>query len=1163
VVGVSVLQRGISDHHPIVVEFSNSRDICWNKSRFFKYEASWTKQKEHKEIIKKVWRVKQRDQDPWSIFHKKLSSCRSSLKQWVRKQTNPVEERIKSIEQELQHLQEQEQWELPAPEASLKDELHNLLEQEELKWKQRAKENWLRNGDRNSKFFHACANQKHGRSRISVITDKDGRSCESKEEIESAFVSYFQELFTGGANLEVAACTEVLECKVTEDMNQKLLAEFTLDEISVALNQMPPLKAPGPDGFSACFYQHNWATVHHEVCSVVLHFLNSGIMDARINRTHIALIPKNLSPVSVMDFRPISLCNVIYKLISKVLANRLKVVLPKIISPTQSAFIPGRLISDNILAAFETMHSMQTRMWGKTGYMGFKLDMSKAYDRVEWDFLETTMRRLGFDGKWVKLIMTCIRTVTYSVVVNGHPVGNIRPTRGIRQGDPISPYLFLICAEVLSALLHKAEQRGIISGVPTSPKGPRLSHLFFADDSMLFCRSNSVEWRRLFRILGTYEEGSGQKLNLNKTSIFFSRNTSVEKRQEILSLSGLTETHRIDKYLGLPSFVGKSRRLAFHDIIDKVTQRLENWKVKFLSQAGKEVLLKAVIQAIPTYCMGIFQLPIGLCKEINHLMQKFWWNHMSQSSKIHWMSWEKLSRSKAIGGLGFRDLVLFNKAMLAKQGWRILQEPSSLTAQILKAKYYPKNSFLQASLGSRPSFAWRSIANARPLLRKGLVWRVGNGKDIKVWGEQWLPTPTTYSVQSYPRIIDENAHVADLINVETQCWKADLIRSVFEEEEAKVIINIPLSPMLPSDRLIWRGTDNGIFTVRSAYHLGKELQDQEGGQCSKRQKGQEVWKSIWSMEVPNSVKLFMWKACNDLLPTKTNLFKRKVVEDPKCPCCTLEEETTFHVLWSCPAARDVWGSHLSAFQKCYCEGESFRALVEYCFGKMNKEDLELLAVLARRIWLRRNSLVFEGIFAHPDNVYNEGIISLGEFRRCKEKPGSDLSTRGSSSRQPSWCPPPSGVFKINWDASLSVEQGRLGIGVIVRDCNGACMGARSVTKQVKVDPKTAEVIAALYAVQFSKEMGFLDAVFEGDAAQVVKDINSAPPYGSRVGHFLENIHSEKRNFRSVRFVFIPRECNAAAHVLAKEASSKTVDICWLEETPRSVRDIVLREYVCP
>jgi hypothetical protein len=154
--------------------------------------------------------------------------------------------------------------------------------------------------------------------------------------------------------------------------------------------------------------------------------------------------------------------------------------------------------------------------------------------------------------------MKCIRTVTYVVLVNGKPVGNIRPSRGIRQGDPISPYLFLLCAEAFSALLNRAERKGVITGVPTSFKSPRLNHLFFADDSMLFCKANSVEWRRLIRILEVYEVGSGQRLNMNKTSIFFSRNTSQERKQEILMLSRLSEAHRIDTYLGLPSFVGKS-----------------------------------------------------------------------------------------------------------------------------------------------------------------------------------------------------------------------------------------------------------------------------------------------------------------------------------------------------------------------------------------------------------------------------------------------------------------------------------------------------------------------------------------------------------------------------------------------------------------------------
>jgi hypothetical protein len=380
-----------------------------------------------------------------------------------------------------------------------------------------------------------------------------------------------------------------------------------------------------------------------------------------------------------------------------------------------------------------------------------------------------------------------------------------------------------------------------------------------------------------------------------------------------------------------------------------VSQRLDNWKVKFLSQAGKEVLLKAVVQAIPTYSMGVFQLPISLCRELNHLMQNFWWNHMSQTSKIHWMSWEKMGRSKAIGGLSFRDLVIFNKAMLAKQGWRILQNPSSLAAQILKAKYFPKVPFLEAPLGTRPSFAWRSILNARELLQQGLEWRIRDGKSIKVWGDKWLPTPTTYEVQSPPKILDKKDMVAELIDPEVKWWNTALIKSVFSEEEAKVIINIPLSPVLPRDRLLWRGTQNGEFTVRSAYHLGREIQDQAGGQCSNMVNGAEVWKTIWGLEVPNTVKIFLWNACHDLLPTKENLFHKRIVEDKSCPYCTLEAESTFHAIWSYGAARDVWGTTKSCFQKCSCDGPTFRKLFEYCMGRLSREELEQMAVTSRKI----------------------------------------------------------------------------------------------------------------------------------------------------------------------------------------------------------------------
>jgi hypothetical protein len=197
------------------------------------------------------------------------------------------------------------------------------------------------------------------------------------------------------------------------------------------------------------------------------------------------------------------------------------------------------------------------------------------------------MEKMGFAEGWIQLVMECIRTISYFIVINGQPVGKITPSRGLRQGDPLSPYLFLLCAEALSSMLTHAANTGVITGVPTSRRGPRLSHLFFADDSILFCKANSMEWRRLTKIMERYEMASGQKLNKGKTSIFFSRNTSQAKREEITRLSGLCATDKYKKYLGLPTLVGRSRYKAFKGIKDKVWKRLNDWKVNFLSQAEK------------------------------------------------------------------------------------------------------------------------------------------------------------------------------------------------------------------------------------------------------------------------------------------------------------------------------------------------------------------------------------------------------------------------------------------------------------------------------------------------------------------------------------------------------------------------------------------------
>ena len=276
-----------------------------------------------------------------------------------------------------------------------------------------------------------------------------------------------------------------------------------------------------------------------------------------------------------------------------------------------------------MLVAFETLHHLKRKTQGKSGYMALKLDMSKAYDRVEWSFLEKMILHLGFSDSFVSIIMSCIKSVSNAVFFNGEPVGHMKPTKGLHRGNLLSPYMFLLCAIGLQGLLHKAKSDGAIRGISICCNGPRISQLFFADDSVLFYHAKQAKCQVILNILASYERGSGQKINKDKTNLFFSTNTPQDVQESIQQLLGVPSIRNFEKYLVILALVGRGKKQSFSYIKECVWKKLQRWKEKLLSQAGKEVLIKSVIQAIPTYAMSCFKLPKGLIHELETMIRKY------------------------------------------------------------------------------------------------------------------------------------------------------------------------------------------------------------------------------------------------------------------------------------------------------------------------------------------------------------------------------------------------------------------------------------------------------------------------------------------------------------------------------------------------------------
>lgn len=460
----------------------------------------------------------------------KLNACRRSIIQWTKEQHNQSHIAIKSSQNVLETALSS-----ATPDQELTDSTNQVLAQsyreEELFWLQRSRIQWLKQGDRNTWLFHAATRTRRTINSIPVIEDSQGGGVVYEEkDITHVISEYFRGIFTSNSNDPFTQIHGLIKSRVTPKMNRMLTSIPSDSEIPEATASINGGKAPGPDGFSATFYQSYWHIIGPDVIRDIRGFFTSSFLHPQQNETHIRLIPKITSPRSVADYRPIALCNTHYKIIAKILTRRLKPLLPLLISQTQSAFVTGRSITDNVLITHETLHFLRTSEATKFCSMVVKTHMSKAYDRIEWSFVKEVLHLLGFDPIWINWIMCCIVSVSYSFLINGVPQGLVKPSRGLRQGDPLSPHIFILCTEILSALCIKGEENRTLPGIKVARGSPAINHLLFADDTMFFCKSSPRCVDALMKILSTYEDVSGQRINPQKSAITFLAKTPAPVR---------------------------------------------------------------------------------------------------------------------------------------------------------------------------------------------------------------------------------------------------------------------------------------------------------------------------------------------------------------------------------------------------------------------------------------------------------------------------------------------------------------------------------------------------------------------------------------------------------------------------------------------------------
>ncbi|GJV52409.1 RNA-directed DNA polymerase, eukaryota, reverse transcriptase zinc-binding domain protein [Tanacetum coccineum] len=896
-----VLDCHISDHRPILLSPSS---VDFGPTPF-KFYNSWLLDKNLHTIINEFWKCysSANSNNPIVNFKNKMKDLKNVIKEWSLKRKSTQSREKEELIHKIKEFDADISSRLTDPvvndhRSMWIDKLRKIEVEEAYDYSQKAKIKWCIEADENSKFFHAMVNQ--NRRYLAVHGIKfEGNWIVDPNGIKDVFFKYFEQKFQKIEVINIVNRSPFYKT-LSSDQNLFLDSSVTLSEIKEAIWDCGSDKSPGPDGFTFAFYKDFWNIMQSDIVNFVHHFFSSGRVPRGCNTSFVTLIPKIPNPMVVSDFRPISLIGAQYKIIAKVLANRLARVIDSIISHEQSAFIKQRQILDGPLMVNEVIQWCKHK---KSKLMVFKIDFEKAFDSISWDFLLRVMHFMGFSEKWIKWISGCLLSATSSILINGSPTREFNINRGLRQGDPLSPFLFIIAMEGLHVAMEDAKAAGLFKGFKINSL--ILSHLFFADDALFLGEWSRDNIKNLVAILDCFHKASGLKINFHKSKLF-GVGVPFDEVSLLASFTGCNALVSPFNYLGLPIDCNMALVKSWDPIVEKFSNRLSKWKASLLSIGGRATLISSVLGAIGTYFFSLFPMPLMVNKKLEALRAKFFWGSADNSHKIPWIAWDIALSSKVKGGLGIGSLYSLNHALIQKWRWRFLNNPHALWSRLIVAIHGPNEDSSSFFSHIKSKSTWyRIVGSINSMHEKGLIplssmqRRVNNGASTKFWHDSWTGN-SPFKIQ-FPRLFHLSLNKDYTVN---ECWNngwhLEWSRNIINGTNAAQLAtlqNTISGISLNDSEDVWDWTiDNTSFSVKSARHCIDRgfLPD-------------DAQETRWNKLLPKKINIFIWRTLRDRLPSRWNLSRKGIdLNSMNCPICDKGIDTAFHTFWVCSLATSVW-----------------------------------------------------------------------------------------------------------------------------------------------------------------------------------------------------------------------------------------------------------------